>query len=427
MAVSSGFFNSVSHDRQYNASHFGEFFDGIINDGVFITVGDQFAVTPGTGMKVNVAAGKGWFKGTYILNDAPIVLSINAADPILRRIDAVVLDINTDSQVRRNTIIVVTGTAGSNPDKPTLIDTQRHKQYPLAYITVPAGSTKISSQNIEDCIASGETPKAKSLLESDAMAKNHYCSEDPNNEVLDVAHGGTGASSAAGARTNLGLGSVATESTLPVSKGGTGKTSITSGTVLVGNGTNTPKERTIDTTSGGTANSNALITSGAVNSKVREMQSTFQDGVDTIYDAVVAEGITPSASTPSAIASAVGSVYDKGVTDAQSVTWQSYCDEHAYGQVFGTQKYISLKTEIDMTNAINILFHNRPGTGTCTYTFLDANGNSIETGTLPSTLTIPSNAKKLRITRYWDYTNQSSGAYYGQLDYTITYQTKMLR
>jgi len=177
MAVSSGFFNSVSHDRQYNASHFGEFFDGIINDGVFTTVGDQFAVTPGTGMNVNVAAGKGWFKGTYILNDAPIVLSINAADPILRRIDAVVLDINTDSQVRRNTIIVVTGTAGSNPDKPTLIDTQRHKQYPLAYITVPAGSTEISSQNIEDCIASGETPTAEALLELSSRTKEELQGE----------------------------------------------------------------------------------------------------------------------------------------------------------------------------------------------------------------------------------------------------------
>lgn len=41
---------------------------------------------------------------------------------------------------------------------------------------------------------------------------------------LAVTYGGTGASTAAGARTSLGLGSVAVESTVPVSKGGTGGT-----------------------------------------------------------------------------------------------------------------------------------------------------------------------------------------------------------
>lgn len=38
----------------------------------------------------------------------------------------------------------------------------------------------------------------------------------------NISHGGTGATTAAGARTNLGLGAVATENVVPVSKGGTG-------------------------------------------------------------------------------------------------------------------------------------------------------------------------------------------------------------
>lgn len=41
---------------------------------------------------------------------------------------------------------------------------------------------------------------------------------------ISVAGGGTGSSSAAGARTNLGIGDVGTYNTLPISKGGTGKT-----------------------------------------------------------------------------------------------------------------------------------------------------------------------------------------------------------
>lgn len=42
--------------------------------------------------------------------------------------------------------------------------------------------------------------------------------------ALPVSSGGTGATTAANARTALGLGTVATESTLPVAKGGTGAT-----------------------------------------------------------------------------------------------------------------------------------------------------------------------------------------------------------
>lgn len=52
--------------------------------------------------------------------------------------------------------------------------------------------------------------------------------------------------------------------TLPVANGGTGKTSFTSGQVLVGNGTSAVSQRAIDSTSGGTSGSGALITSGAV-------------------------------------------------------------------------------------------------------------------------------------------------------------------
>ena len=52
--------------------------------------------------------------------------------------------------------------------------------------------------------------------------------------------------------------------TVPVSKGGTGLTSLTSGQALIGNGTGNITTKAIDTTSGGTSGSTSLITSGAV-------------------------------------------------------------------------------------------------------------------------------------------------------------------
>jgi len=60
----------------------------------------------------------------------------------------------------------------------------------------------------------------------------------PTDGNIIVGNGSTWvAESGATARTSLGLGSVATESTVPVSKGGTGQTSLTSGRLLLGNGT----------------------------------------------------------------------------------------------------------------------------------------------------------------------------------------------
>ena len=51
MAVTSGFYNSLSGDRKYDAIQLGEIFDGVITDGVFETFGGAMLVTAsGTGL-----------------------------------------------------------------------------------------------------------------------------------------------------------------------------------------------------------------------------------------------------------------------------------------------------------------------------------------------------------------------------------------
>ena len=40
-----GFFNSKNNDRIYDATDFGSIFDGVINDGVYMGIGNHLAVT----------------------------------------------------------------------------------------------------------------------------------------------------------------------------------------------------------------------------------------------------------------------------------------------------------------------------------------------------------------------------------------------
>lgn len=90
---------------------------------------------------------------------------------------------------------------------------------------------------------------------------------------------------------NMGSGTI-----VPVTNGGTGKGSIALGSVLVGNGTNTPTERAIDTNP--TLESNNLITSGAVAEALASkgygdmLRATYDPNLDGIIG--VANGGTGS-------------------------------------------------------------------------------------------------------------------------------------
>ena len=71
MALTYGFYNSVSSDREYDAIDMGRLFDGIILDGVYAALGDYFMVTEnGTpDMNVVVGTGRAWFDHTWSYND----------------------------------------------------------------------------------------------------------------------------------------------------------------------------------------------------------------------------------------------------------------------------------------------------------------------------------------------------------------------
>lgn len=158
MTITCGFYNSVTGDRVYNAQQMSSIFDGIINDGVFASIGDYFLVTEGTGMQVLVGSGRAWFDHTWTYNDANIALAVTTADALLDRIDVVYLEVNEDSGVRDNKVDILDGTPASTPVPPTLTSTSTVHQYPLAHILVEAGVTEIIPDNITNKVGLEETP-----------------------------------------------------------------------------------------------------------------------------------------------------------------------------------------------------------------------------------------------------------------------------
>lgn len=165
MSVTYGFYNSSNGDRKYNALQFGSIFDGIILDGVFEKLGDHFQVTPVPGtLAVYIGTGRAWFDHTWTLNDANYQVTLTASNLVLPRIDAIVLEVNEST--RTNSFKSITGTASSDPKKPTLTNNQDVHQYALAYVTVPEGATTVSQSNIENRVGLDDCPFVTGPLEA---------------------------------------------------------------------------------------------------------------------------------------------------------------------------------------------------------------------------------------------------------------------
>lgn len=166
MAFTCGFFDSLSGDRKYNAKQISEIFDGVIRDGVYMSIGTRFLVEQGTGMQITVNTGRAWFNHTWTLNDAKFPLTVELADLILDRIDAVVLEVDSSLETRKNQFKVIKGTPASNPQKPQMVNTEFIHQYALAYIRVKKGATSITTSDIEINVGKSDCPFVTSILEA---------------------------------------------------------------------------------------------------------------------------------------------------------------------------------------------------------------------------------------------------------------------
>jgi hypothetical protein len=142
MAVTYGFFDSRNGDRKYNADQMSEYFRGIVSGGVFQHLDGGLQVTAGTGLSVNVAAGRAIVQNRWIQNSASLPLSISAASETYGRKDAVVLRL--DSSARTVSITVKTGTPAASPAAPSMTRSGGVYEMALAYVNVAAGATSVT-------------------------------------------------------------------------------------------------------------------------------------------------------------------------------------------------------------------------------------------------------------------------------------------
>ena len=148
MAITYGFFNSLNHDRTYNAAQITEYFDGLVSDGVYESVGGAMQVQAATGMNVDIQTGRAIIDCRWIRNDAVLTVPITASHVTLARYTAIM--VRLDYSARTISIIAVDGTPETSPAKPEPTQTATVKDIVLAYLYIPAGATAIPQANIQD-------------------------------------------------------------------------------------------------------------------------------------------------------------------------------------------------------------------------------------------------------------------------------------
>ena len=150
MAITSGFFNSLNGDRRYNAEQIGNYFEGLISNGVFQNVGDGLVVRSQESMTIRVGPGRAFINSHWLKNDAWYMLNIQAANAQLNRIDRVVIRLDLNESERNVSIVVKTGSVAYSPVAPALTRTETVYELCLAQIYINAGTTSIKQANIID-------------------------------------------------------------------------------------------------------------------------------------------------------------------------------------------------------------------------------------------------------------------------------------
>lgn len=179
---------TAEQERMFNKLRYG--------NGVFNPDSGSLQVTSNSNMTVTVGKGGCHIEGAIAYNDAPIILTIEAADATLNRIDRVVAQFNTSDSVRAINILVRTGTAAANPVPPEARTQSNLYELVLADIYVGKNASSISTANITDRRLSSElcgqvVPAIPTPLNLDDIYSQYQASLDEWLDTVAMALDGT--------------------------------------------------------------------------------------------------------------------------------------------------------------------------------------------------------------------------------------------
>lgn len=154
MAQECGFFNAQlvgeEYDRVYLAEQFAAYFASFIGNGIFGSSMQQLEVMAqnDSNMSVKVLAGQAWINGWWYRNTEEYTLSIDVADGVLSRIDAIVL--RWGNSERDMWLHVIKGTPSANPQAPAISRDADYYDLQLATVSVGRGVIRITQAQIQD-------------------------------------------------------------------------------------------------------------------------------------------------------------------------------------------------------------------------------------------------------------------------------------
>lgn len=161
--ITSGFFNSVSGDRKYNADHLTKYLGKLVGSGVFPNPSTNLQVMAASGMAVKVLPGLGFIDSRWMENDADYTITLEKANAVYARIDSIVMQLDLNNRTIQP--VLKTGTPQSPAVAPEIVRNENIQEYRLANITVNKGVTEIGQNVIRDMRGSADCGYITGLIQ----------------------------------------------------------------------------------------------------------------------------------------------------------------------------------------------------------------------------------------------------------------------